>query len=155
MYKEKISKIRSGRPLLTGICLALVLLFGCGEEAAPASAPVGQDTETENTAEQREKELSELTAGETSLSADELSDYAMAVELTYDAELKKLRYTLTMPLIPSSDDAYLYLFRADTWEEDADALEKEPVTRGRKDREWEIGFSYRNAYLYERFYSGG
>ena len=151
MYKEKRSRIRSSHPLLTGICLAFVLLYGCGEEAAPASAPSGQEAVTENAAEQREKELSELTAGETSLSVDELSDYALDVDLVYDAEMKKLRYTLTMPLIPSSDDAYLYLFRADTWEEDADALEKEPVTRGRKDREWEIGFPYRDSYLYERF----
>lgn len=152
MYKEKKSMIRSGHPLLTGICMAIALLCGCGEEAAPASAPAGQEkTDEENAAGQREKELTELTAGETSLSVDELSEYAMDVSLLYDAELRKLRYSLTMPLIPSSDDAYLYLFRADTWEEDGDALEKEPVTRGRKDREWETAFSYRDAYLYARF----
>ncbi len=59
MYKEKRSRIRSSHPLLTGICLAFVLLYGCGEEAAPASAPSGQEAVTENAAEQREKELSE------------------------------------------------------------------------------------------------
>ena len=90
MYKEKKSMIRSGHPLLTGICMAIALLCGCGEEAAPASAPAGQEkTDEENAAGQREKELTELTAGETSLSVDELSDYAMDVALTYDAELKK------------------------------------------------------------------
>lgn len=152
MYKENKSKSRSGRPLLTGICLAIMLLCGCGEEAAPASAPAGQEeTGAEDAAGQREKELSELTAGETSLTADELADYAMDVALTYDKELQKVRYSLTMPLVPSSDDAYLYLFRADTWQEDADALEKEPITRGRKDREWETTFPYREAYLYARF----
>lgn len=152
MYKEKKSKVCSGRPLLTGICLALALLCGCGEEAAPASAPAGQEkTEADDAAGQREKELTELTAGETSLSLHELSDYAMDVAFVYDAELKKLKFSLSMPLIPASDDAYLYLFRADTWEEDADALEKEPVTRGRKDRAWETTFPYRDAYLYERF----
>ncbi len=152
MYKEKKSKVCSGCPLLTGICLALALLCGCGEEAAPASAPAGQEkTEADDAAGQREKELTELTAGETSLSLHELSDYAMDVAFVYDAELKKLKFSLSMPLIPASDDAYLYLFRADTWEEDADALEKEPVTRGRKDRAWETTFPYRDAYLYERF----
>ncbi len=152
MYKEKKSKVCSGRPLLTGICLALALLCGCGEEAAPASAPAGQEkTEADDAAGQREKELTELTAGETSLSLHEFSDYAMDVAFVYDAELKKLKFSLSMPLIPASDDAYLYLFRADTWEEDVDALEKEPVTRGRKDRAWETTFPYRDAYLYERF----
>ncbi|MDE6405496.1 MAG: hypothetical protein K2M20_07585, partial [Lachnospiraceae bacterium] len=75
MYKEKKSEIRSGRSLLTGVCLALVLLCGCGEEAAPAGAPVSQEEAgTGNASGQQEKELAELTAGETSLSVDELSD---------------------------------------------------------------------------------
>lgn len=147
MYRKKKRVIRSGHLLLMGIFLSLSLLWGCGEESAPASAPVGQE---ENALTQVERELSELTAGETSLTAEELTDYAMDVALQYDTEEKKLRYTLTMPLIPSSDDAYLYLFRAETWEEDAAALAKEPVTRGRKDKEWEITFPYREVYLYER-----
>lgn len=152
MYKEKKSKIRSGCPLLIGICLAIALLGGCGGETAPTSAPaVLEETTADSEAGQREKELSELTAGETRLSSDELSDYAMDVAFVYDTELKKVRYSLTMPLVPASDDAYLYLFRADAWEEDADALAKEPVTRGRKDREWEAVFPYRDIYLYERF----
>lgn len=152
MYKEKKSKIRSGCPLLIGICLAIALLGGCGGETAPTSAPaVLEETTADSEAGQREKELSELTAGETRLSSDELSDYAMDVAFVYDTELKKVRYSLTMPLVPASDDAYLYLFRADAWEEDADALAKEPVTRGRKDREWEAVFPYRDVYLYERF----
>ncbi len=152
MYKEKKSKIRSGCPLLIGICLAIALLGGCGGETAPTSAPaVQEETTAGSEAGQREKELSELTAGETRLSSDELSDYAMDVAFVYDTELKKVRYSLTMPLVPASDDAYLYLFRADAWEEDADALAKEPVTRGRKDREWEAVFPYRDVYLYERF----
>ncbi len=120
MYKEKKSKIRSGCPLLIGICLAIALLGGCGGETAPTSAPaVLEETTADSEAGQREKELSELTAGETRLSSDELSDYAMDVAFVYDTELKKVRYSLTMPLVPASDDAYLYLFRADAWEEDA------------------------------------
>lgn len=149
MYREKKREIRSGHPLFMGIFLSLFLIWGCGEEPVPVNAPAGQEKK-ENAAAQAEKELSELTAGETSLTADELKDYAMDVALQYDTEQKKLRYTLTMPLIPSSDDAYLYLFRAQAWEEDADALKKEPVTRGHKDKEWEIIFPYRDAYLYER-----
>ncbi len=106
----------------------------------------------ENSADaERERELSELAAGETSLSLEELSEYAMDVSLIYDAEQRKLRCSLEMPLIPGSDDAYLYLFQAESWQEDGDVLAGEPVTRGRKAREWETAFPYRDSYLFKRF----
>ena len=151
MYKEEKRKIRPGHLLLLGIGISVALLCGCGDVVTPVDAPVAEEAVEETAEEQKERELSELTAGETSLSLDELSNYAMDVALTYDTELQKLRYSLEMPLIPGSDDAYLYLFQADSWEEDADALEREPVTRGRKDREWETWFPYRDTYLFKRF----
>ena len=92
-----------------------------------------------------------MRRGETSLSLEELSEYAMDVSLIYDAEQRKLRCSLEMPLIPGSDDAYLYLFQAESWQEDGDVLAGEPVTRGRKAREWETAFPYRDSYLFKRF----
>ncbi|MCX4307161.1 MAG: DUF5722 domain-containing protein [Acetatifactor sp.] len=152
MHKQKNRKVCSGRLLLLGVCLGVALLCGCGEETVPAGAGVesGGD-EADNAREQQKKDLAELAAGETSLSLLELSDYATDVSLVYDAGTRRLRCSLNMPLIPSSDDAYLYLFRARSWEEDADVITGEPVTRGRKDREWETEFPYRDAYLFERF----
>lgn len=151
MYKKKKSKIHPGCLLLLGIGITAALLGGCGNEAEPAAAPVSEKAAEDGAAVEKEKELTELTMGETSLSLEELSEYAMDLSLTYDTELQKLCYSLDMPLIPRSDDAYLYLFQADSWEEDAEALEKEPVTRGRKDREWETTFPYRDIYLFKRF----
>lgn len=152
MYKKRRKKVRPGCLLLMSIGIAAALLCGCGnEEAATVDAPALEKPAGNEEAELREKELSDLTAGETSLSINELSDYAMDESLTYDAEAKKMQYALKMPLIPGSDDAYLYLFQADSWEEDADALDREPVTRGRKDRDWEIRFTYRDTYLFKRF----
>lgn len=151
MYKKKNKKIRSGHLLLLGICTAAALLGGCGGETVPAGG-AGVGAESDGTAAgQQTEELAQLTAGETSLSEEELSDYAMDIALVYDADRKQLRYSLAMPLIPASDDAYLYLFAADSWEEDADVLSGEPVTRGRKDRAWETQFSYRDLYLFKRF----
>lgn len=152
MHKQKNRKVCSGRLLLLGVCLGVALLCGCGEETVPAGAGVesGGD-EADNAREQQKKDLAELAAGETSLSLLELSDYATDVSLVYDAGTRRLRCSLNMPLIPSSDDAYLYLFRARSWEEDTDVITGEPVTRGRKDREWETEFPYRDAYLFERF----
>lgn len=154
MYKEDKSKIHPGRLLFLSIGIMAAMLGGCGGEAQPVDAPVSEETAdgAEDTAEVREeKELTELMVGETSLSLNELSDYAVNVSLLYDTERQKLRYSLEMPLIPGSDDAYLYLFQADSWEEDAAALQREPVTRERKDRKWETTFSYQDVYLFQRF----
>lgn len=150
VYKDKECKPRSGRLLLLGVCLATALLCACGKEAAPTTG-ANVESNAEDLHRQRERDLAELTAGETSLSAAELSEYATDVSLVYDTEAENLSCSLSMPLIPASDDAYLYLFRADIWETEAEALAGEPVTRAYKDREWEAGFSYREEYLFERF----
>ena len=144
MYREKDKRIWL---LLLGVLLTTVFLGGCGDTAQQTS---GTDTAQESGTAQS-AELSQLTAGETSLSDEELAEYAMDVSLTYDAQQRQMRYTMQMPLIPSSDDAYLYLFAADSWEEDADVLSGEPVTRGRKGRMWETQFPYRDVYLFQRF----
>ena len=146
MYKEKNNKIRSGCLLLLGMGLAAALLTGCGDAAQQTSMDAAQESGTAQSAE-----LAQLTDGETSLSDEELAEYAMDVSMVYDAQQKQLRYTIQMPLIPSSDDAYLYLFAADSWEEDADVLSGEPVTRGRKGRTWETQLPYRDVYLFQRF----
>lgn len=151
MYKIKKGKIRPGRLLLLSIGISAALLCGCSDGAAPVSAPASEEPAGDAADKEKEKALSELAAGETSLSLEELSGYAMDERLVYDTELQKLRYSLEMPLIPGSDDAYLYLFQAESWEEDADALVKEPVTRARKDREWETLFPCRDTYLFKRF----
>lgn len=147
MYREKNKKIRAGRLLFVGVLSALSLLCGCGDEAQQTGGTGG----VQESGEEQSTDLAQLTAGETSLSDEELEEYAMDVSLIYDVEHRQLRYSIQMPLIPASDDAYFYLFAADGWEEDADALSGEPVTRGRKGRAWETRFSYRDVYLFQRF----
>ena len=134
-------------------CLVLAAMFSaCGREEVPASTePVREETGKTWTLDEHAQVLDDLTAGESILSAEELFDFAMDVSLVYEAETKKLRFSLDMPLIPASDDAYLYLFAAEEWEEDAEALRQEPVTRARKARAWETAFPYRETYLFSRF----
>lgn len=151
MERDQKRKLRPAYLLPLGCLVFAALLFACGNEELPVSTErVGEKTGQAWTLDEHAQILDELTAGETILSAAELSDYAMDVSLVYDAETKKLRCSLTMPLIPSSDDAYLYLFSAEEWEEDADALKEEPVTRARKNRTWETAFPYRETYLFSR-----
>lgn len=152
MNRHQKRKQRSAYVLPVICILFAALISSCGRKEMPVSGgQVEESTAQGMTMDQHAQVLTDLTAGETSLSAAELSDYAMNIDLTYDAESKKLCYSLDMPLIPASDDAYLYLFAAETWEEDADALLEEPVTRGRKNREWETTFPYRETHLFARF----
>lgn len=152
MERNQKRKRRPAYLLLLLCLLPAAMLSACGRKEVPVSTgQVTEDTGKAWTLDEHAQILDNLTAGETILSAAELSDYAMDVSLVYDAEAKKLRFSLDMPLIPASDDAYLYLFAAEEWEEVADALRQEPVTRARKDREWETVFPYRETYLFSRF----
>lgn len=152
MERNPKRKRRPAYLLLLGCLLLAAMFSACGRKEVPVSTgQVTEDTGKAWTLDEHAQILDNLTTGETILSAAELSDYAMDVSLVYDAEAKKLRFSLDMPLIPASDDAYLYLFAAEEWEEDADALRQEPVTRARKDRAWETTFPYRETYLFSRF----
>ncbi|MCM1266740.1 MAG: DUF5722 domain-containing protein [Bacteroidales bacterium] len=140
-------------PLL-GVFVLTVFLVSCGRGEQPVKSASGGQVESTGqgmTLDQHAQVMDDLAEGETSLSAAELADYAMDVSLTYDAGTKKLCFSLDMPLLPASDDAYVYLFAAQSWEDDTDALLKEPVTRARKDRVWETAFPYRETHLFSRF----
>ncbi len=152
MERDRKGKRRPVYLLLAGCLFTVAMLIACGRKEVPVSTDqAGADTGKTWTLDEHAQVLDDLTAGETILSAEELSDFAMDVSLVYDAETKRLRFSLDMPLIPASDDAYIYLFAAEEWEEDADALSQEPVTRARKDRAWETVFPYRETYLFSRF----
>lgn len=152
MSRDRKRKLHPAYLLFLGVFFTAVILAACGREEMPVSSDrVEKKGGQAWTLDEHAQVLADLTSGETSLSVAELSDYAMNIALTYDTETKKLCYSLDMPLIPTSDDAYLYLFAAEIWETDADALLEEPVTRGRKDREWVTSFPYRETYLFERF----
>lgn len=152
MDRDHNTKRHPAYGLLLGCLLLAAVFSACGDREQPVSGDkVEKNAGQAMTLDEHAQVLADLTAGETSMSAAELSDYAMDIALTYDIETKKLHYSLTMPLIPASDDAYLYLFAAEVWEEDAEALLEEPVTRGRKNREWETAFPYRETHLFSRF----
>ena len=92
MYREKNNKTRSGCLLLLGMWLTAALLTGCGDAAQQTSMDAAQESGTAQSAE-----LAQLTDGETSLSDEELAEYAMDVSMVYDAQLGQLRYTIQMP----------------------------------------------------------
>ncbi|MDE7231757.1 MAG: hypothetical protein K2N37_01590, partial [Lachnospiraceae bacterium] len=91
MYREKSKKIWLR---LLGVLLTIVFLGGCGDAAQQTS---GIDTMQENGTAQS-AELAQLTAGETSLSDEELAEYAMDVSwILYTSPRQRARQQSRLP----------------------------------------------------------
>ncbi len=150
--KERIryGERKSIRPSLTALLMwvfAAVVLNGCGEEEIPVSS---ERVETEGAIVPGEEiDIERLTRGEVTLSASKLSDYASDAELFYEDSTGKMEYSMVMPQIPGSDDAYLYLFHEACY--DDGVLNGEPVAFKAKRRYWKIRFAYQEEYLFDQF----
>lgn len=150
--KERIryGERKSIRPSLTALLMwvfAAVVLSGCGEEEIPVSS---ERVETEGAIVPGEEiDIERLTRGEVTLSASKLSDYASDAELFYEDSTGKMEYSMVMPQIPGSDDAYLYLFHEACY--DDGVLSGEPVAFKAKRRYWKIRFAYQEEYLFDQF----
>jgi peptidoglycan/xylan/chitin deacetylase (PgdA/CDA1 family) len=126
--------------------LAPGLLYGCGEEVPVSSERI----ETEGAIVPGEEiDLERLTRGEVQLSVSKLEDYGTEAALYYKDDGEKLEYSLVMPQIPASDDAYLYLFQEACYEDGT--LSGEPVAFKAKRRYWKIKFPYKKEYLFDQF----
>lgn len=131
--------------LLAGI-LVPMFLCGCGEEVPVSSERV----ETEGAIVPGEEfDAERLTRGEVELGASKLEGYATKAALYYEDSTEKLEYSVEMPQIPASDDAYFYLFRAACYEDGE--LSGEPVAQNAKRRYWKVRFSYQKEYLFDQF----
>lgn len=136
---------RSLIALLAGI-LVPVLLCGCGEEVPVSSERV----ETEGAIVPGEEfDAERLTRGEVELGASKLEGYATKAALYYEDSTEELEYSVEMPQIPASDDAYFYLFHAACYEDGV--LSGEPVAQNAKRRYWKVRFSYQKEYLFDQF----
>lgn len=131
--------------LLAGI-LVPMFLCGCGEEVPVSSERV----ETEGAIVPGEEfDAERLTRGEVELGASKLEGYATKAALYYEDSTEKLEYSVEMPQIPASDDAYFYLFRAACYEDGE--LSGEPIAQNAKRRYWKVRFSYQKEYLFDQF----
>ncbi|WP_160559529.1 DUF5722 domain-containing protein [Parablautia muri] len=97
-----------------------------------------------------EGEKRRLTRGDLYVEAGELAGYASDFSLSYDAESEQMIYSLKMPQIPESDDAYLYLFALSCYENE-ETPGGYPAAFGPKGTECQISFSYEEEYLFQQF----
>lgn len=137
--------------LVVSILFPMVLLYGCGRTVPVAGDAAEVETPKASAdGSEKENELEYLTHGDVHLYADELADYADNSELNYVDETKQMVYLLSMPQIPESDDAYLYLFALECYEDEI-TLTSEPVAHDLKGTSCEISFPYKDEYLFELF----
>ena len=143
MYKE-MGKMKKRLLLLyTGAALLAGLLYGCsGKVPASGEKVVTEATEEkENKTQSEEAVLEQLAKGDRKVSADELADYGSGTALIDAEEPGQMTYSLVMPQIPESDDAYFYLFTAECYE-DMQELSGDPEVIWEKGKISEVSFDY-------------
>lgn len=114
---------------VAGIFLTVFLSFGCGKQM-PANG----------------KSVKSETGSET----EKLAEYALGRAVLSEEEPDKIVYSLTMPMIPESDDSDVYLFAKECYE-NTENPEGEPIASCRKGRQCEIFIDYKESYLFAQF----
>lgn len=114
---------------IAGIFLIVFLSFGCGKQI-PANG--------------------ESVKNGVSLKTGELSEYALGRTVLCEEEPGKIMYSLTMPMIPESDDSNVYLFVKECYE-NTENPEGEPIASFRKGQQCEISIDYKESYLFTQF----
>ena len=145
---------------IMGILLPACFLWGCGKKTSETAAVASAEKEEKNATENKkskekkgelsEKEKRRLTKGDLYVEAGELTGYASDFSLIYEEESEEMVYSLKMPQIPESDDAYLYLFALSCYEKE-ETLGGRPAAFSPKGTECEVSFSYEEEYLFQQF----
>ena len=148
MHSKKWLKNNRYILLAAGLIMSVCLLHGCGG-GNPADGDVVETAGIESI-ESEEEKLERLTEGDVHLDAGQLVNFASETDLRYDKSQESLVYSLVMPQIPESDDAYLYLFAFECYEDESE-LSGEPTASGLKGTDCEVVFSYEEDFLFERF----
>ena len=150
---KKITSIRKVLfIILTGMLASFFVLYGCGKTAPASTADVqektGTETETEDMKEEVDLEL--LARGDLRLNELQLANYGSGSMMLNEEDPDEAVFSLTMPNLPRSDDANLYLFTKECYEE-AGKLAGAPVAEWLKEKESTVSFPYKDRYLFEQF----
>lgn len=152
MIDREIGKMKKRTLLISaGMIILAGLLSGCGKKAPAGGEKVitKEAGETEDTAG-KEADLDQLARGEVKISIKDLADFASGRALIDEKMPEQVVYSLMMPQIPESDDAYFYLFAAESYE-DIQKLSGEAAAVWKKERTSQISFAYKEEYLFRQF----
>ena len=145
------------------VCLLLFSLFvvfaSCSRKL-PTSSTVSSDEETVDNSdassaesakknEREEKErLKKLAKGNVKLSDKALAQYGSITECYVHPDKRQVTLTLSLPDLPESDDAYIYLFAFETYDSEHTFTGK-PFASAEKSAVCHITFAYREEYLFQ------
>ncbi len=142
--KKKITLFICGILLFAGIVL---ILRGCQGKSLAASS------ENLSAEDGEEGRINSLTRGNVTLSQWELISYGEITDCSIKEDGKTVGLTLTLPDIPGSDDALVYLFEFEVYE-DTDAFgdfERKPIASMEKAVNCEFQWTYKEEQLFRQF----
>lgn len=152
MHKEMGKMKKRILLLYIGVALLMGLMCGCGANVPAGGEKVVTETvdEKESGTQSEEAVLEQLARGDIQVSEEELAGYGCGTALIDEEEPEQMVYSLVMPQVPESDDAYFYLFTAECYE-DKQEFSGEPAAVWKKGKESEVSFDYKEAYLFKQF----
>lgn len=133
------------------------LLFVCGcseDEPALYQAPMEEEEETEEETEQEspEERKKRLTLGNTEVPLEELPSYGEGAVCSFE-DGGTLKLALTLPDIPRSEDAMVYVFAFEPCENlgDPEAFHRRPLAKAEKAEECTVEWEYEEEQLFYQF----
>lgn len=123
---------------------AFFCVSGCGK-----AEPVVSRTPLERKINSDEK----LTEGTVVLTAAQLASYGETTDCLFQDDKETVSFEFNMPEIPRSDDAMVYLFAFELFEEGkfSEDVHREPVTSAKKSTHCKLEWSYQDRQLFQQF----
>lgn len=142
----------------------LLFFSGCSRKEPALSQTVSGNTisenqtdknaqDAENSAEGESFTEKELTEGNITLSPRQLSSYGKITDCSFKEDKETLSLSLTLPDIPGSDDALIYLFAFETYEtyDNSHCFDREPIASAEKSTSCELTWTYGEGQLFQQF----
>lgn len=132
------------------IFTGLFFFSGCGQSTPAVSRISSEETVSEEQTEAEREKEKKLTEGNVVLSKRNLVSYGQIEDCSFMEDKKTLSLTFTMPDIPKSDNALIYLFAFEPYEDSYD-FERDPVASVEKSRNCEFQWTFKITHLFQQF----
>lgn len=130
------------------LLFTLLLLFtGCGKNTTAATAA------SRTSSDEAEAQEKVLTEGNVILSRQQLASYGKITDCSLKKDKKTLTLSLTLPDIPKSDDAFIYLFALESYEDSSsvDVYNDSSVAKTKKSTSCKLEWDYEKSQLFQQF----